>query len=221
VTDQPALLEVGSRRPHPCPWTRPLLALLLEALRGYRRILDPFGGEGTIHLLRAWGYETFAFDIEPEWAADCGVRADARHPPFPLGWFDAVATSSTFGNRFADGYDGRDGSRRSSYRIALGHELDRRNVGRLKWGKAYRQESAATWAAIVAHIRPDGRLLFHMRDYPVDKKPVAATAWHLETLAALGWSRVVRRWTLPASSVPGAGHDQLASVDHLVVLERY
>lgn len=101
---------------HPAKFSAPILDAILHTLRTYvpvsplfpPRILDPFAGVGTIHQLRAHGYDTVGIELEADWAAasEHTTQGDATRLPFSTETFDAVATSPCYGNRMADAYDG-------------------------------------------------------------------------------------------------------------------
>lgn len=175
---------------HPAKFNEPVLRTLESMIRRHApdagRILDPFGGLGLIHNLRLGDGRRpliVAGELELEWAAAAGelgpsVCADATRLPHPDDSLDVVATSCTYGNRFADHHMAKDpckkcdgtgrtppaGSRcrackgdgrsvRHSYRQSLGRELSRNNSGRMHWGPAYRKLHLAAWREIARVLR--------------------------------------------------------------------
>jgi len=120
--------------PHPAKFSAPILDLIQEVVHDVlpagSTILDPFGGVGLIHQLRHNDYDTFAIELEPEWAAQsarlgptwCGdffkfnavwqnaVCLNGDWPGkeiWPAG-FDAVITSPTYANRMADNHNAQE-----------------------------------------------------------------------------------------------------------------
>jgi SAM-dependent methyltransferase len=100
---------------HPAKFSSPLLPVIERYLAGYRLVLDPMAGVGTLaSYLYAHGWEqgtVWSNEMEPEWAAQCpSLRSsfDARWTPFQDAAFDAIATSPTYGNRMADHHKARE-----------------------------------------------------------------------------------------------------------------
>ncbi len=95
---------------HPAKFADTVLPVIAEHLAGYWRVLDPMAGVGTLaRYLHQRGHGVFSLDIEPEWADQCPAPSfawDARDlTGFASdGFFDAVATSPTYGNRMADSH---------------------------------------------------------------------------------------------------------------------
>lgn len=126
---------------HPAKFSPVILDQIANLMYDYyggqriRRILDPFAGVGGIHQLRERGFETYAIELEPEWAAQsakrgptwCGDFFNFPSGPspsfqrelvpmhFPL-IYDAVGTSTTYGNRMADHHDAQE-----KCRLCFGH----------------------------------------------------------------------------------------------------
>jgi tRNA G10 N-methylase Trm11 len=91
---------------HPAKFSSTLLPVIANYLEGYRRVLDPMAGVGTLaRYLEPLGHLVCSNEMEEEWAMQCPFPArvgDARHLPWFDGAFDAIATSPTYGNRMAD-----------------------------------------------------------------------------------------------------------------------
>ncbi len=130
---------------HPAKFSPEILAIIDECLEDAKTVLDPFAGIGRIHDLK--NRQTTGVEIEAEWANQHPdtLVANALDLPFPDQHFDAIATSPTYGNRMADHHNAKDGSRRTTYRHLLGHELHEDNSGRMQWGEQYRVFHAAAW----------------------------------------------------------------------------
>lgn len=180
-------------RPTPCPFTPDVLVRAFEFLPpAPGRVLDPFAGNGIrFHeCAEERGYESIGVEIEAEFgnahpkniignATRMSVLADSS--------FDAVVTSPTYGNRAADTYDGRDGSDRMTYRLALGHELTAGSTAGLQWGAEYRSLHALAWMECRRVLKPRGVFVLNMKDHVRGGARQLVANWHVRTLMDLGF----------------------------------
>lgn len=132
------------------------------------RVWDLFAGTGGIHRLREeYGDQTFGTELEWEWAKQHprNIVANALKPPFRLRCFDAIVTSPCYGNRMADTYDGRDGSSRVTYRIALGRMPSADSGAVLQWGDRYRDLHERIFRAALPHLTERGIVVVNMSNH--------------------------------------------------------
>lgn len=189
---------------HCAKFSKELIPTLAEALRQegqaiQRRlptdttyhglVLDPFAGTGRIHAIAdEAGWESEGIEIEPEWAElnERTTLGSALELPWPDAHFDAIVTSPTYGNRFADKHKARDGSTRRSYTHDLGRQLHQDNSGGLQWGPAYREFHRKAWPEAVRVLRWGGIFVLNISDHirKFERQPV--TGFHVRTLCALG-----------------------------------
>ena len=181
---------------HPAKYSDAFIPIFAEELKGKRKVLDPFAGTGKIGEIKRFGYDgvVYANDIEPEWIElgrnKCDVisAVDAERLPdiYPPMFFDAICTSPTYGNRMADHHNAKDGSKRNTYTHTLGHALTDGNTGKMQWGEEYRKKHTRIYANIVPLLSNDGVFILNISDHIRKGEEVPVSAWHIETLEALG-----------------------------------
>jgi DNA modification methylase len=179
---------------HPAQFSTPILdtiaALLVVYVNPGSTVLDPFAGVGGIHALS--DYRTVGVELEPEWAAAhpdtiCGDSTDLSCMFDPES-VDAIVTSPAYGNRMADNYAGdANGSRRFTYRIALGRALSPWNGAGLQWGTEYRNLHETVWAECHTVLKPGGMLIVNVSNHIRKGIEQPVVEWHLSTLIDLGF----------------------------------
>ena len=206
--------------------------LLLESIAGILApygpldVLDPFAGTGRIHELRAWGHRTTGIEIVPQYAElhPGTVCGNSFYLAEVVGGtkFDAVCTSPTYGNRFADAHNNKDSCKRCkgtgvegtrvcsvclgtrlSMRRSYAHDLRRMtgdpdlrldddNTGKMQWGPRYRNFHEQVWAQVPRLLVGPKLFLLNCKDHIRNKERQRVTQWHVEVLENLGF-HVVRR----------------------------
>lgn len=176
---------------HPARFSDAILPLLDFMLPDEGRVLDPFAGTGRIHELATATRVTVGVEIEPEWAAmhpDTIVGdSTGLSEMFDEASFDAICTSPTYGNRFADHHKARDGSVRRSYTHDLGRQLHVNNSGAMHWGNAYRTLHTTVWAQCHNVLKPGGVLVLSISDHIRKGSPQGVHLWHVGKLGQLGF----------------------------------
>ena len=186
-------MPINTRILHPAKFSGAILDKIAEVVDPTWKVgVDPFAGIGRCHELVERGAiaHMIGIEIEPEWADQhpntiCADVLDIDKIFSPAS-FDVVITSPCYGNRMADHHHARDGSRRITYRHSLGRGLHPANAGQLQWGPRYRSFHEAAWAKVVPLIKPGGGFILNCKDHIRGGEIQPVTAWHIDTLCALG-----------------------------------
>lgn len=170
-------------------FTRLFADILLE--NKCRNVLDPMAGTGKICEVRDFGFsgEVYCNDLEEEWKLyeATWTFLDAASLPYPDGFFDAIVTSPTYGNRMADHHNAKDGSSRITYTHRLGRKLKEGNTGQMQWGEAYKKKHSEIWEEAFRVLKPGGILVLNISDHIRKGQVVPVASWHYETLESLGF----------------------------------
>jgi SAM-dependent methyltransferase len=207
---------------HPAKFSDPILDVLRPIVADLPGpILDPFAGTGRIHDLGR--DDTIGVELEPEWATlhprtEQGNALSLRFADDEIG---SIVTSPTYGNRMADTYAG-DGTRRHTYRIALGRELSPDSSCGLQWGKKYRDFHRRAWREAWRVIRPGGRLVLNISDHYRDGEVVPVSVWHFTTLEAIGFEARPGGWLEVSTrrNRMGANADLRVDFESVILFEK-
>jgi len=185
---------VPSSVKHPAKYTDSFIPKFAELLNGCANVLDPFGGVGKLALIKEHGFngKVVCNEIEPEWVesseydVDQWSVGDAANLQFANNEFDAICTSPTYGNRMADHFEAKDGSKRITYRHFLGRPLDENNTGRMQWGKKYKQKHIEIYQECLRVLKPNGLMIVNVSDHIRKGQVVAVVEWHKQALLNFG-----------------------------------
>ena len=180
---------------HPAKYSDKFIPIFAKALIGYDKVYDPMAGTGKLALIKSHGYKgaIYCNDIEKEWTGQVkGVDhwsiSDAADVEFDDGFFDAICTSPTYGNRMADHCNHKDGSKRITYRVYLGRELNKNNTGRMQWGAKYRSTHIKIYKECARVLRSKGLFILNMSDHIRAWNQVFVTDWHKRVLENSGFN---------------------------------
>lgn len=173
---------------HPAKFSEPIIEHVARTLPLFLPppawVLDPFAGVGGVHRLHDFGYMTMGVELEPEWASANAYTSvgDATDLGFGDATFDAIVTSPCYGNRMADHHNAKDGSKRHTYKHALGRDLHWNNAGAMQWGAAYRVLHFEAWYEAMRVLRPGGVFVLNIKNHYRKRQLQKVTEWHLRVL---------------------------------------
>lgn len=245
-------MSVTPNPDHPAKYTPEVLTQLRAVVAAEARrlgrpptLLDPFAGTGRIHELRPLA-NTYGVEIEPEWAAChpdtiCGDAMDI--PEEWRGWFDIIATSVVYGNRFSDHHVANDSckkcdgtgvferascprckgtklSPRKSYKTSLGRDPHKDSSATMQWGPTYR-DFHKRWIGVALEELDDGGLfIVNIKNHERQRRMQHVVEWWMQTLIEFD---LLIEAVLP---VPvrgmrfGANYSQRSTVEMIVVMRK-
>lgn len=220
----------------PAKFSDSVLAVLQEIVPPHTKILDPFAGTGRVHELAQSGRVTYGVEIEPELAALHPRTFEGNsleleyllsgkvHEGKLITWaFDAIVTSCTYGNRFADHHNPADNSQRRSYthdmRTWTGdpkRKLHPDNSGTLHFGPAYINFHRHVWGQCARVLVGEGWMFLNVSDFIRRGKRVPVVSTHRGLLKRAGFV-IDEQITVPTPRMRyGENHE--ARVDGEVVI---
>lgn len=214
---------------HPAQYTHRLLPHIKEMLRGYKPVIDPFGGAGA--RLRQAIPDAIPSDLQLEYIrrglADTpgmGLVANALHLPYKTGSVPAAVASPTYGNMLArKGRFGRPGGKTPwAYEDTLSAPMHPDNSGRMWWGPKYRDLHERAWPELFRVLQPQGRFVLNIKDFIKGGKQIPVSEWQREAAERAGF-RYLDKIEVP---VPGhksqftAGEGKVIPYENLYLLEK-
>lgn len=208
---------------------------ILDAIRAHPlfpeegTIIDPFAGVGGIHYLSSDKIKTIGIEIERPWYLE-----GLKHGPM-VHWdstrinmlyqrrsFDAMVTSPTYGNRFADHHRAKDGSVRRSYTHDLrssvdpDYELNKYNTGLYhESDQRYWHLHKIVWFRMWEVLKVGAPAFVNVSDFIRNGERVPVVEKHLKILSE--WFRLVDRMEIPTRRMR-MGENSAARVDSEAVL---
>ena len=175
---------------HPAKYTDSFICIFAEILKDSKKILDPFAGTGKIALIKDFGFcgEIYANEIEPEWIkpnkynCDFITTEDAEFLQYPDGFFDAICTSPTYGNRMADHHIAKDGSKRNTYTHCIGRQLSDGNTGKMQWGSEYMEKHDRIYKHLASLVKNGGLFVCNVKNHIRKGKEIDVKSFHEESL---------------------------------------
>lgn len=189
------MLEVAKPPKHPAKYTDVLLPCIFEEVKHCEKVLDPFAGTGKLAEIRKFGFvgTIYANDLERDWlepnvhGCDYLTYEDAETLSYPYGYFDAIATSPTYGNRMADHHNCKDGSKRITYTHCLGKPLQPGNTGSMHFGKQYCEKHTNIYYHLYDLLKPGGVMVINVSNFIRKGSEVDVCEWTKNALIDIGF----------------------------------
>jgi len=208
---------------HPAKFSAPIIEVIrpmLDELSFLRdpppmRVLDPMAGVGTVHTLAIPNViQTWGLEIEPEWADQHPNtwEGDATAMPFPDNYFDAIVTSPPYGNRMADQFVSKDGTRRITYYHFLGRRLHENSAAGMHFGDEYQKTMRDIFIECKRVLTMRGAIILNVSDFIKNGQVVPVVQFYLDLLHDLGY-HVSRDVPVPTQRMKFGANGKLR-VDH-------
>lgn len=217
---------------HPAKFSAPIMDLLdvivkrglLERwVRRPVRILDPMAGVGTVHALAQEGtIVTTGLEIEPEWANQHPrtIEGDATDMPFGDGSFEMIVTSPPYGNRMADQFVSKDGTKRMTYYHFLGRRLHENSAAGMHFGDQYKKTMTDIFIECKRVLVEDGIIVLNVSDFIKNGDIVPVVEWYRDMLIGLGY-RVMKDDEVKTRRMRyGANHKLRVESERVIVFQR-
>lgn len=162
---------------------------------GFPGILRALGELRPIRMLEKWmTLDVSSRTVEAEMVQVIAVepvgKVDIQEIETSTGTYigEGYLMHNCYGNRMADHHNARDGSKRNTYKHALGRDLHTENTGAMQWGEAYRDKHRRVWTECRRLLKPGGRFVLNISDHIRGGKVMPVTDWHIRTLEGLGYT---------------------------------
>ena len=213
---------------HPAKYSDVLLPYIYEEIKNSKKLLDPFAGTGKIAKIKNWGYngEIYANDIEKDWLSpnvygcDYISFQDAEYLEYPKNYFDAIATSPTYGNRMADHFNSKENSRRITYTHYLGKELQDGNTGKMHFGAEYKEKHKRIYKHLYELCNKSGKIVVNISNFIKNGEEVDVVGWTTQTLKNVGFVYIKTIWVKTPRMKFGKNSEKRVEKEAILVFEK-
>ena len=187
------------------------------------RILDPMAGVGTIHQLADPDrIVTTGLEIEPEWAEQhpSTVEGDATDMPFGKEWFEMIVTSPPYGNRMADQFVSKDGTKRITYYHFLGRRLHENSSAGMQFGPTYCKTMRDILVECKRVLVPNGVFVLNISDFIRAGEVVPVVQFYVDEMTRLRY-KVIADKAIPTPRMRyGTNHRVRVESERVIVFRK-
>lgn len=213
---------------HPAKYTDDFMSIFADLLNGRQRILDPFAGTGKIGAIKRFGFDGYVYanEIEPEWIkpntynCDFITTEDAEFLQYPTGYFDAICTSPTYGNRMADHHIAKDGSKRNTYTHCIGRQLSNGNTGKMQWGLDYIEKHKRIYKHLSSLVKCGGLFVCNVKNHIRKGKEIDVKSFHERSIIESGFVKVKEIFIETKGNGFGANSEKRTSGEYILVFQK-
>ena len=213
---------------HPAKYTDDFISIFADLLNGRQRVLDPFAGTGKIGVIKKFGFDgkVYANEIEPEWIrpnkykCDFITTVDAEFLQYPDGFFDAICTSPTYGNRMADHHIAKDGSKRNTYTHCIGRPLSDGNTGKMQWGTEYMEKHERIYKHLYSLVKENGLFICNIKNHIRRGKEIDVKSFHERSIIESGFVKVKEIFIETKGNGFGANAEKRTNGEYIMVFQK-
>ena len=216
---------------HPARFSQTILAelrwIVAELMQKFGhypvRILDPMAGVGGVHQLQIPGaVATTGLEIEPEWAAQHPdtLEGDATDMPFGKECFEMIVTSPPYGNRMADQFISKDGTKRITYYHFLGRRLHENSSAGMQFGPAYCKTMRDILVECKRVLVPDGIFVLNISDFIRAGEIVPVVQFYIDEMVRLRYKVILDRRVPTPRMRYGTNHRVRVDSERVIVFRK-
>ena len=221
---------------HPAKYTDAFIPIFADLLKGRKVVLDPFAGTGKISMIKNFGFsgkiicneieKDFA-DIEKKDFSLFGSLVDEWH----IGdaekmeylkdcSIDAICTSQTYGNRMADSFIAKNGSKYITYTHCIGHKLKDGNTGKMQFGEQYQAKHKSIYKELFRVLKNNGIFICNVSNFIKNGKEVDVVGFHKKAIQDIGFSFVEEKKIKTPRMGFGANREKRVNEESILVFKK-
>lgn len=221
---------------HPAKYTDAFIPIFADLLKGREVVLDPFAGTGKISLIKNFGFsgKIICNEIEKDFAdieknnftlfgslVDEWHIGDAEKMTFLKDCsVDAVCTSPTYGNRMADHFNAKNGSKYITYTHCIGHKLKDGNTGKMQFGEEYKGKHQRIYKELNRVLKIGGLFICNVSNFIKNSEEVDVVGFHKVAIQDTGFLLVEERKIKTPRMGFGANREKRVKEESILVFTK-
>ncbi len=221
---------------HPAKYTDKFIPIFADILKDCKVVLDPFAGTGKISKIKNFGFKgkiicneiekDFA-DIEKNDLQIFGSSVDEWHigDAENLNYLkdssvDGICTSPTYGNRMADNFNAKNGSRYITYTHCIGHKLQDGNTGKMQFGEQYETKHERIYKELFRVLKNNGIFVCNVSNFIKNGNEVNVVGFHRKALEKTGLSFIEERKIETPRMGFGANREKRVKYESILIFKK-